>query len=728
MTFLNPLLLLAGLGVALPILAHLLNRHRVKYTPWAAMQFLNRNVRVRSRQLRLRDLLLLCLRCFALLFLIAALARPAWRDGIASWIPGEPRAGFVIGLDASFSMEHGGEDASRFRRALVQVEVISEHIQPGDPVSLILLGGEDEVVIRNMAFDRERFRDILQKAKAAPVGLDLDRVPKRLKELAEDMEAHQKEVYFITDVQSRDWRQSSARFQEALADLRNSAEVFLVPVPGDSANLAVTDLDLISGVLRKGTIARYQATVKNYGTDPVANVEVQCRVEGVQIDSKTIPLVTAGGSETVSLFVPFHNAGPTRITAEITGDLLPTDNVRRVMAVVRDRVSVLCVDGSDGDAGRLIMAALLARGDGAQDEDYVVRSVPWLSLPTQKLDDVDVIVLADVPVVTPEQVEQLSRHVRQGNGLVWFAGENVKASVWNERSASGTNPLLPATLGPPVDTSTTQGAGRPLDPSMPDHSVCHPLRSLPEDLFSETRFLIRMDVTPTPSSFPILSLAGSGAPILLEHSLGRGHVFMFTTSAETSWNNMALTPVFPMLMQQIVTYLAGREFEQPRVAGIRLFDIGQREGIANDAVFDTPSGETITVPVQKHRNQFVALLENSREAGFYVARVSVQAPGMPVAVNVDHRESDVTSLTASELMTNLEGTDVTVANSEADLAAAIETTRTGRSSWRQFMIAGLVLLLIESLFADRLRKRKRASSKQPAPAHMPEALAGAQDA
>ncbi|MCP3998830.1 MAG: hypothetical protein GY722_27725, partial [bacterium] len=444
-------------------------------------------------------------------------------------------------------------------------------------------------------------------------------------------------------------------------------------------------------------------------------------------DSKAIPLVTAGGSETVSLFVPFHNAGPTRITAEITGDLLATDNVRRVIAVVRDRVSVLCVDGSDGDAGRLVMAALLARSDGTQDEAYVVRSVPWLSLPSQKLDDIDVIVLADVPEVTSEQVEQLSRHVRQGNGLVWFAGENVKATVWNERTVGRallpvegaetgtsarptTTPLLPATLGPPVDTSTTQGVGRPLDPAMPDHSVCHPLRSLPEDLFSETRFLIRMDVKPTPSSFPVLSLAGSGAPILLEHSLGRGHVFLFTTSAETSWNNMALTPVFPMLMQQIVTYLAGREFEQPRVVGDSLSLSYVEQPDASDAIFDTPSGETITVPVQEHRNQFVALLENAREAGFYEAKVSVQAPGMPVAVNVDHRESDVTSLTASELITNLEGTDVMVANSGADLAAAIETTRTGRSFWRQFMIAGLVLLLVESLFADRLRKRKRAST------------------
>jgi hypothetical protein len=387
---------------------------------------------------------------------------------------------------------------------------------------------------------------------------------------------------------------------------------------------------------------------------------------------------------------------------------------------------VLCVDGADGDAGRLLVAALLARGDGTQDEDYVVRSVPWISLPSQKLDDVDVIILADVPEITPEQVNQFSRHVRQGNGLVWFAGENVKASVWNERSANGTNPLLPAKLGQPINTSTSLGAGRPLNPTMPSHSICLPLRSLPEDLFSETLFLTRFEVEPSPASFPILSLAGSGAPILLEHSLGRGHVFMFTTSAGTSWNNMAQTPVFPMLMQQIVTYLTGREFEQPRIVGdsISLSYVDQPD--ATDAVFDTPSEKTITVPVREHRNQFVAMLENSREAGFYEARVSVQAPGMPVAVNVDPSESDVASLTPTELNTNLEGTGVTVTASEAELAAAIETNRTGRSFWRYFMIAGLIFLLVESLFAERLRKKKRASGEQPNP--LPETLSGTQDA
>ena len=726
MSFLNPLLLLAGLGIALPILAHLLNRQQVKRTDWAAMQFLNRNLRVRSRQLRLRDLLLLILRCLALLLLVFALSRPFWPAGSGGWLGGEARAGVVLAIDSSFSMEHGPEGATRFNRALDQARVIGEELLPGDPVSIILLGGEDEVIARNMAFDPGQFEALLQKAKPVPAGMDIDRVPKRLKELLDDMDAPQKEAYFITDAQGRDWQRASSNFQTALSDLREEAEVFFIPVLGAPANLAVTNFELVSGALRKGTTARYQATVRNCGDETVSVVQVQCRVEGVQIDTKTIPLINAGSSETVSLFVPFHNSGATRITAEISGDFLLADNVRRVVAVVRDRVSVLCVDGSDGSSGRLLSAALLARGDGVEDENYIVRSVPWISMPSEKLEEVDVLILADVPEITLEQAKRFSRHVRQGNGLVWFPGDNVKTAVWNDRVSKEGISLLPAVLGQLKNTSTDTGTGTPLNPSMPNHGITLPLRSLPEDLFSETLFLRRLEVEPSPASFPILSLAGSGAPILIEHSLGRGHVFMFTTSAGTSWNNMAQTPVFPMLMQQIVTYLAGREFERPRVVGdsISLSYVEQPD--ATDAVFDTPSDQTIKVPVQEHRDQFVAMLENSREAGFYEARVSVQAPGIPVAVNVDTSESEVASLTPTQLNANLNGTGVTVTNSEAELTAAIENNRTERSFWRNFMIAGLIFLLVESLFAERLGKSKRASDKQADP--LPETPTSAQDA
>lgn len=711
MSFLNPLLLIGALGIALPILAHLINRQQVQRTDWAAMQFLNRSVRVRSRQIRLRDILLLLMRCLALLLLVFALARPATTGAGGAWLPGESRAGVVIALDASFSMAHRDGDTTRFERALEQVSVITENIKAGDPVSLVLLGDEHRVVLRNVAYDADRFTEILSKQQPTPQAMDLNSVPKHLETLVDDMDAVQKEVYLITDTQTQGWGQSSTPLRDALVSLNEKARVFLIPVTGSDENLAVTNLDLVSGSLRNGAVARYRATVHNFGQASVTNIEVRCRVEGVQIDNKRIPLIAPGTSESVSLFVPFYNAGATRITAEITDEALTTDNVRRVVAVVRDRVSVLCFDGSGGAASRLVLAGLLARANGAEDDGYTVRTVQWPSLPAEGLDAFDVVILTDVPEVTPEQAAQLSRFVRQGNGLIWFAGDNVKAAQWNKLSSEGDNALLPAKLGQVIDARDNLGVGKPLANDMPDHTVVRLLASLPEDLLSETRFLKQMDVEPADTSFPVLSLAGSGSPILLEHSLGRGHVFMFTTSAHAAWNNMALTPVFPMLMQQMVTYLAGREFEQPRIVGDSLTLSYVDAPDATDAVFDTPSEETITVPVSASRNHYVALLERSEEVGFYTARVSVQSAGLPIAVNVDTRESDVACLDNADLIERLADTGVELAANEGELAASINAGRTGRSSWRLFMLAALCMLVAESLFAERLFTRKASRSR-----------------
>jgi len=212
-------------------------------------------------------------------------------------------------------------------------------------------------------------------------------------------------------------------------------------------------------------------------------------------------------------------------------------------------------------------------------------------------------------------------------------------------------------------------------------------------------------VTPHASSVSVLTLAASTSPILLEHALGRGHVFMFTTTVDPGWNNMAATPVFPLLVQEMVTYLAGRAFEEPQQVGdaLSLWYVAQPD--ASDAVFDSPSGREITVPVRQYGSQYVALLDEAREAGYYTARVSVQAAGMPIAVNVDTRESDVKCLPDAALRSVLKGTGLSVASTESGLLDAIEQARTGRSFWRLFMVAALVALLLESLLADRMHRK-----------------------
>ncbi len=61
--FLNPWLLLALPAVGLPVLIHLLNRQRSKTVEWGAMELLRRVMVVRTREIRLENILLMLLRC-----------------------------------------------------------------------------------------------------------------------------------------------------------------------------------------------------------------------------------------------------------------------------------------------------------------------------------------------------------------------------------------------------------------------------------------------------------------------------------------------------------------------------------------------------------------------------------------------------------------------------------------------------------------------------------------
>ena len=75
MDFLNPALVWGTLGVAVPVVIHLLNRFRYKQVDWAAMELLRRAMVARSQRIRIEDLILLALRCLAVLLVALAFAR-----------------------------------------------------------------------------------------------------------------------------------------------------------------------------------------------------------------------------------------------------------------------------------------------------------------------------------------------------------------------------------------------------------------------------------------------------------------------------------------------------------------------------------------------------------------------------------------------------------------------------------------------------------------------------
>ena len=710
MSFLAPVFLIGALGVALPIIAHILNNNKFQDTDWAAMQFLDNSIRIKSKEIKVKDILLLILRLLAVILLVLAISKPFIKnaEGLASQL-GEKRVGTIIALDASFSMQHKDGKQTRFAKAKQKVEEIVSTINPGNPITFALLGAEHQVLLQNRTYEAESFSQLLNSQSASPEALDIDSIPRRLKDLVNEIDAPQKEIYIISDIQEQDWKTGADRLKHALKDLSKSATLYMIPVLGEQDNLAITNFELVSGVLRKGTTARYSATVHNHGSSAVQNVKISGLLNNLTVDSKTIPNIAAGSAKTISLFIPFQNPGPAKIAAKIKSDSLELDNIRRTVAIIRNKVSVLCVEKSSKKASQFrgfITSALISREGGTTEKDFTVKSIPWVSLPAQDLNNFDVVILADVPTITKDQTKRFDQFVRNGNGLIWFPGEETKLKAWNEHSKQEGTPFLPAVIEQTVSAADALGIGRPLSPNIPEHTVANPLLSLSEDLLSEARFLKLLQVNPNPTSTTILTLAGSNAPLLLEHAHGRGQVFMFTSSAEPGWNTMTISPIFPMLLQQMVTYLTAREFEKPRMVGSSLSLSYVSEPDSSDAVFDTPAGETITVPVVEYNNHYRAMLGHAKEVGYYLARGSLQSPGIPIAVNVDTKESNVKCLVEKEFEKVFADTGIQIIQSNEELIESHDNSRSITSFWRLFATICIIIMLIESLLACRLPKAK----------------------
>jgi hypothetical protein len=140
---------LAALGIAVPIIIHLWSRNQKFETHWAAMELLKKALIARSQKIHVEDYILLVLRCLALLLIAIALLRPIYTATTGSGSSKD--VGVVIGIDASYSMNHG--EHARFEKAISKARNILATLSEGDPVSIVLMSKHPQVLFRRTGYD-----------------------------------------------------------------------------------------------------------------------------------------------------------------------------------------------------------------------------------------------------------------------------------------------------------------------------------------------------------------------------------------------------------------------------------------------------------------------------------------------------------------------------------------------------------------------------------------------
>jgi hypothetical protein len=205
----------------------------------------------------------------------------------------------------------------------------------------------------------------------------------------------------------------------------------------------------------------------------------------------------------------------------------------------------------------------------------------------------------------------------------------------------------------------------------------------------------------------VLARFDDGGVALAERKVGRGGVIAWTSTFDTSWNDLALQPVFVPFIHQLVRHLGryveprdwysvGEMYELPEATAGR----ARRAEVAiaeKPLTVLSPSARPVEVAPGAGGVRSVTLAET----GFYEIRTPTAREPVVVAVNGAAAESDLASIDPAELKARVTATRGQPGDS-AGHEIGIEELERRQSLWWYLLGAGLLLLIIEAVVASRL--------------------------
>ena len=184
----------------------------------------------------------------------------------------------------------------------------------------------------------------------------------------------------------------------------------------------------------------------------------------------------------------------------------------------------------------------------------------------------------------------------------------------------------------------------------------------------------------------------------MERRAGAGRVLLWTSSLDMQWSDLPVKAVFLPFVHRMVVRLASYT-ERPAwvtVGEVMQPDLGPDRSAPGRVVL-TPSGGRLTID-----GEGPEVLE-IEEPGFYEIRAQGRDSEAPatVASNVDLAESDLAVMDPQELVAGAIGRAGGAAPAGTNVMPTPEEQERAQRIWWYALFAGLVLLGIEPLVANR---------------------------
>ncbi len=682
--FLLAPLFLLGLGtLVVPVIVHLIHRHKRESVPFPSLMFIQRIPYKDVRRQQLRHKLLFAIRCLALILLALAFARPFLENATEATAADIAGREVVILLDRSHSMRFG----DRWQRGVEQARARLDLLGPLDRATIVLFAGTAEVTGENA----------IERAAPTAGGTRYGSALQLAGRILSESEQPELEVVLLTDFQRSGW--------DRVSDVRLPGGTIVTAVDlseDETHNISLPFVSLRQEVLSGREWVSVTTRVVNGGERPVVGLRVALVLNGQELQSQTVT-VDPLGSTAVTFSPVLLPEGVSRGAVTAGTDALPQDNTAVFVLSPSNSLSALILESSDARENQsLFLSRALEIGDRPS---FRVDVRPLREFRLSDLDGRAVIVLNDAPLPGGRAGQRIREFVENGGGLLVVLGERNGPQTWPANVVD----LLPGAVGSRVDLDRGPITMSTMEYGNPVFDVFSAPRS---GDFSAAKFFRYRDLTvDDPQS--ILARYSDGQVALAEKRVGDGIVLVWTSTADTYWNDLALQPVFLPFVHRMMRYLAGYEEVRP------FFIVGEtlkltRESpdkslqalmdAGGDLVVEAPSGNRTIVQADAGE-QLVELTEQ----GLYEIRQVDGGKIQPafVAVNIDPSESDLAKLDTEEFLGA-----VTPMGDEGSVGVrarklTVEEREHRQQLWWYLLIAAMLMLVAETAISNRLSRVAR---------------------
>jgi hypothetical protein len=678
MWFLNPLFWLGISALAAPILVHLVRRTRARKIEFPALVFVRQVPQRTIRRRTLRNLLLLLLRCLAILLIVLAFTRPFFTSRSAAK-DNDAGGATVILVDASLSMRR----EQLFATALQRAESIIDE-RHDERVALMTFGNRYEVISR-FTGDKTGLRSMLKSLTAGWEGTDYEQALRGAESLFTELKiGGLKRIVLISDFQATGWNQAQATFK-----LGNDIQLLTIDVGGNNPppNIAVTNVDAHGVVFGQKYIQNLAVQVSNFSDNPHDHLAIDFQINDQTVDKRELNL-NARDVKVVE-FTGFNLAeGANRCSIEINaGDFAPDNKFYFTIRRELPARALIIESAARGRSDSFYLQSAL----GLNEEipfSFTLKSAG--AVDPAGISEYALVILNDSGALSSALADSLNRFVEAGGQLIISTGPRTDANSFNG-SLRG---IAPATLGDAAQPKPGESV------AITDIKFDHPIF----EVFRESGRLAAARVfgywnsEPRPNA-AVIARYENGSPALIEANAGKGRVLLFTSSLGPSWNDLSLTPLYLPFVHQMVRYAASREVGSWYTLG-QTFRVA-KESAGGPPAVDSPSGTRLT---ENRLTPDGDLLVTGRQPGFYRLRYSAR-PDF-AAVDLEGAEGDFTKLDFAAFMTGVNGGSGNAESRETDRRFSNEEIEGRQKVWWPLLFAALLLLVAESLLAQRIKVAK----------------------